>query len=129
MAPAASLSSSSSRSAAPAPLPAANASFVAQQDFISFDDPDDTLPDDHRRSSSPPPDRTTPGTSRRNKRARAHDDDRDRDRDDDHGSRRLQNRERARSTPWCDDPGVDWDRCASATEQCVHSREPARERI
>ncbi|GJN92544.1 hypothetical protein Rhopal_005574-T1 [Rhodotorula paludigena] len=115
MAPAASLSSSS-RSAAPAPAPAANASFVAQQDFISFDDPDDSLLDDNRRSPSPPPDRTTPGTSRRNKRARAHDDDRG-SRDDDHGSRRLQNRERARSTPWCDDPGVDWDRCASATEQ------------
>ncbi|GAA6048821.1 hypothetical protein JCM3770_003638 [Rhodotorula araucariae] len=92
--------SSYSRPGAPPPpstTPAAasgRAQFEGQQDFISFD-----------KSPSPPP-------AAARKRARDDYDDRD-----DEGSRRLQNRERNRSTPWCDHPGVDWDHCSSAIEQ------------
>jgi len=80
------------------------AQFEQQQDFISFD-------------ASPPP-RDSPRSH--SKRSR---DDYDGDRahngdgGDDEGSRRLQSRERNRSTPWCDRPGVDWDRATSAIDQ------------
>ncbi|BGP42103.1 hypothetical protein JCM10449v2_006105 [Rhodotorula kratochvilovae] len=87
---------------------AGRAQFEGQQDFISFD-----------KSPSPPP--AAPGApySHHRKRTRDDYDDRDRDRDDE-GSRRLQHRERNRSTPWCDHPGVDWDRCSSAIDQLNH---------
>ncbi|GAA5917840.1 hypothetical protein JCM8208_006382 [Rhodotorula glutinis] len=74
------------------------AQFEQQQDFIGFD-------------ASPPP-RDSPRSH--SKRTRDDYDDRD---DDDEGSRRLQSRERNRSTPWCDRPGVDWDRAHSAIDQ------------
>ncbi|GAA5934963.1 hypothetical protein JCM3775_004660 [Rhodotorula graminis] len=74
------------------------AQFEQQQDFIGFD-------------ASPPP-RDSPRSH--SKRSR---DDYDHADDDDEGSRRLQSRERNRSTPWCDRPGVDWDRAHSAIDQ------------
>ncbi|GAA5882466.1 hypothetical protein JCM3774_001129 [Rhodotorula dairenensis] len=89
---------------------AARAQFEQQQDFIGFD-------------HSPPP-RSPPASNPRKRRVSdrhgplAADSDRDRDRDrDENGTRRLRDRERARSTPWCDDPGVDWHRYPTATAQ------------
>ncbi|GAA5986050.1 hypothetical protein JCM10908_006385 [Rhodotorula pacifica] len=80
------------------------AQFEQQEDFISFD-------------ASPPP-RSPPSASASNSNANA----RKRRLSDRHGpadptddpdaftqgSRRLRDRERARSTPWCDSPGLDW---------------------
>ncbi|GAA5840573.1 hypothetical protein JCM9279_007369 [Rhodotorula babjevae] len=78
------------------------AQFEQQQDFIGFD-------------ASPPP-RDSPRSHSKRSRDDYDHGDYSRD-DDDEGSRRLQSRERNRSTPWCDRPGVDWDRAHSAIDQ------------
>ncbi|GAA5961733.1 hypothetical protein JCM21900_000843 [Sporobolomyces salmonicolor] len=100
----------------PAPRAAAAAStpttdsriqFEQQEDFISFD-----------LSPSPPP-RDARGTprdagpggrgGRKGKRKLADVDDRQEE-----GTRTLQRREKERSTPWCEEPGVDWNACDTA---------------
>lgn len=95
------------------------AQFEDQQDFISFD-------------ASPPPREppagagATPGSARNPRKRRiserhgpqdslataAEDEEQF-----DQGRRRLRDRERARSTPWCEDPGVDWSAHRSAIDQ------------
>ncbi|GAA6061089.1 hypothetical protein JCM10212_006290 [Sporobolomyces blumeae] len=81
--------------------------FEQQEDFISFD-----------LSPSPPPSngRATPRDRDRNGRnggKRKHDDD---DKQEE-GTRQLRKREKERSTPWCDEPGVAWSSYDSATAQ------------
>ena len=34
-------------------------------------------------------------------------------------SKRVQKREKGRTTPWCEDPGVDWTSCTSAIDMYV----------
>lgn len=88
------------------------AQFEQQEDFISFD-------------ASPPPQlHQSTATSSNNARKRRISDrhgpapqDEDDAADVEHGTRRLRDRERARSTPWCLDPGVDWSRYTHATDQ------------
>ncbi|KAK4056948.1 hypothetical protein OIO90_001848 [Microbotryomycetes sp. JL221] len=105
------------------------AQFEQQQDFIGFEP-----------SPSPPPSHSH-GSARRGPtsgaRATPRGDNRRRDRSPPNGSAskrrrldeqghdsmstndgtdRMQRRERDRSTPWCDEPGVDWDSCQSATD-------------
>jgi len=93
--------------------------FIGQEDFISFD-----------FSPSPPP----PGgnSSRGNQRdhrgstsagdhrsgsKRKHDDEEDVKQEE--GTRQLRKREKERSTPWCDEPGVSWSSYDNATSQYV----------
>ncbi|KAK4052507.1 hypothetical protein OIV83_002309 [Microbotryomycetes sp. JL201] len=100
------------------------AQFEQQQDFISFEP-----------SPSPPPPaaaaaggRGTPNARGNNRRRAATESNgpagissaSKRRRIDDNtnpvGTQRMQKRERDRSTPWCETPGVDWDSCRNATE-------------
>lgn len=94
--------------------PSVRAQFEQQQDFISFE-----------KSPSPPPSRgdhghgRTPGSRRRDRGgvdAGPSGTKRRRTDEPDEGTRRMQKRERDRSTPWCETPGVDWDACRNATE-------------
>lgn len=81
------------------------AQFVGQEDFIGFD-------------ASPPPEPTPrhrhnaagPGPRSEGKKRKLDEFEERRE----EGTRNLQKRERERSTPWCDDPGVDWKRADSA---------------
>lgn len=84
------------------------AQFEQQQDFISFD---------ASPSRPPPTPSVAAGGPRSHQRKRARDDYDPTDHADDPSSLRLQSRERNRSTPWCDHPGVDWDRSRSAIDQ------------
>ena len=36
-------------------------------------------------------------------------------------SKRVQKREKGRTTPWCEDPGVNWNSCTSAIDMYVYS--------
>ncbi|GAA5926127.1 uncharacterized protein JCM15063_000192 [Sporobolomyces koalae] len=80
--------------------------FEQQEDFIGFDfsDPEDSAPAsrDHRSG---------PGGAKR--KHQNHDDD---DRQE-QGTRQLRKREKERSTPWCEDPGVRWSKYDNATAQ------------
>jgi len=88
----------------PGPAPGTGASgtvtpraqFEQQEDFISFD------------ASPPPP----PSTGRRSARGQK----RERDVYDVDGSNRMKDREEGRSTPWCQTPGVNWNKCRNATQ-------------
>lgn len=92
----------------------ARAQFEQQEDFISFD-------------ASPPPPQLHQSTSSSNssnaRKRRISDRHGPAPQDDvaaadvEQGTRRLRDRERARSTPWCLDPGVDWSRYTRATDQ------------
>ncbi|KAK4700916.1 non-canonical poly(A) RNA polymerase PAPD5/7, partial [Phenoliferia sp. Uapishka_3] len=82
----------------------ARAQFEQQEDFISFgDDFDDEDKPSPRNASGG---RGGSGTKRRR------DDFDDEKRDE--GTKRLAKRERERSTPWCDTPGVNWALCDNA---------------
>ncbi|GAA5913438.1 hypothetical protein JCM6882_001961 [Rhodosporidiobolus microsporus] len=105
----------SSKKPSPAPAPAAapspdtRAQFEQQEDFISFD----ALSEPEEETSGRGTPRDGGGRSaRKGKRSR---DDRDEERDEE-GTRRLRNREKGRSTPWCDSPGVEWRKCETAIE-------------
>ncbi|GAA6012314.1 hypothetical protein JCM10207_002800 [Rhodosporidiobolus poonsookiae] len=101
---------------APATPADARAQFEQQEDYISFDaspEPDDAA----SRTPGARSGRGTPrdgagGGGRKGKRKL---DERDEERDEE-GTRRLRDREKERSTPWCDEPGVDWDKCESAVD-------------
>jgi hypothetical protein len=91
----------------PATPSTARAQFEQQEDFISFD-----------FDEPPSPPRFTPG----GKRGAARDtgasggkrklDEYEEKAEE--GSRRMQKRERERTTPWCEEPGVDWASCKNA---------------
>ncbi|ORY67933.1 hypothetical protein BCR35DRAFT_294786 [Leucosporidium creatinivorum] len=87
------------------------AQFEQQEDFISFDFDDEP-------KASPKP-RFTPGGGRGGRDAGASGSKRKLDEyeeRDAEGTRRMQKRERERSTPWCEEPGVDWSKCNSAID-------------
>ncbi|GAA5856907.1 hypothetical protein JCM8547_008458 [Rhodosporidiobolus lusitaniae] len=93
------------------PDSASRAQFEGQEDYISFS---------FSPSPSPPPSaggrRGTPrdGGGRGGKRKRGDRDDKDEP--DEEGTRRLRNREKGRSTPWVEEPGVEWKKCETAIE-------------
>lgn len=90
--------------------PNVKAQFEQQEDFISFD-----FDEPPARTRTP---RFTPGADSRSRGGREAsgskrklDEYEERDAE---GTRRMQKRERERSTPWCDDPGVPWDQAENA---------------
>ncbi|BGP18422.1 hypothetical protein JCM10213_001669 [Rhodosporidiobolus nylandii] len=86
------------------------AQFEQQEDFISFD----ASPEPEEREDSG---RGTPRDGGRGgRKGKRKMEDRDEDRDEE-GTRRLRNREKERSTPWCEEPGVEWKKCETAIEQ------------
>lgn len=99
-------SSSSSKITTPASADS-RAQFEQQEDFISFDFGDDS-------SSSNKPRMDTPQRSGGGGGKRKNGNDWEKGGIDE-GSRKVRKRERDRSTPWCDDPGVDWSKCDSPT--------------
>lgn len=87
------------------------AQFEQQEDFISFDFDDEP-------KASPKP-RFTPGGGRGGRENGASGSKRKLDEyeeRDAEGTRRMQKRERERSTPWCEEPGVDWSKCNNAID-------------
>ncbi|KAM0790556.1 hypothetical protein ACM66B_004425 [Microbotryomycetes sp. NB124-2] len=96
------------------------AQFEQQQDFISFEPSPSPPPSNHGGRSTPNAQANrrraatdvngAGGISSANKRRRLDDNQ------DSVGTQRMQKRERDRSTPWCETPGVDWDSCRNATE-------------
>lgn len=87
------------------PQSAARAQFEQQEDFISFDfeevKPAPRFTPGGGRGAG------TPGTGGKRKLDEFEE-------KKEEGSRRVQKREKERSTPWCEEPGVDWDQCESA---------------
>lgn len=79
--------------------------FEQQEDFVSFGE-EEVVEERH----SP---RYGPGsrTSAHKRRYEGVDDEKM-----EQGTQRLAKRERERSTPWCYEPGVDWDKCQSAID-------------
>ncbi|SCV71317.1 BQ2448_2905 [Microbotryum intermedium] len=104
---------------------AARAQFEQQMDFISFDfDSDENAPltpsySDHRGGARS---RGTPSRSNRSSRATtptvaAHKrklDEYEQRRQDDTSN--LRRREKGRTMPWCENPGVEWDKATNAIE-------------
>ncbi|GAA5832808.1 hypothetical protein JCM11251_005772 [Rhodosporidiobolus azoricus] len=101
-----------SPSPAPAPpFPDTRAQFEQQEDFISFDaSPEPEDEEDSRGGRGTP--RDGGRSARKGKRSR---EERDEERDEE-GTARLRKREKGRSTPWCDSPGVEWRKCETAIE-------------
>ncbi|GAA5910729.1 hypothetical protein JCM5296_000482 [Sporobolomyces johnsonii] len=101
----------------PAPRPAAAASTPATDSRIQFEQQEDFISFDLSPSPPPPGGRGTPRGAggpggrgaRRGKRKLDEVDDRQEE-----GTRTLQRREKERSTPWCEEPGVDWNACDTA---------------
>ncbi|GAA5973474.1 hypothetical protein JCM11641_006482 [Rhodosporidiobolus odoratus] len=93
------------------PDSSSKAQFEQQQDFISFGASPSPSPEPEPSRGSGPGGRGTPRDGgRRGKRKME-------DRDEDAaGTKRLRNREKGRSTPWCDEPGVEWDKCETAID-------------
>ncbi|GAA6043310.1 hypothetical protein JCM8097_001178 [Rhodosporidiobolus ruineniae] len=110
-APAPATPAAASDAPSPAPNSAARAQFEQQEDFISFDALNSPSPEPEERSGSG---RGTPRDGGRGgRKGKRKMEDRE---EDEEGTKRLRDRERARSTPWCEDPGVEWSKCDSAVE-------------
>lgn len=90
--------------AAAATPASARAQFEQQEDFISFGD--EFEEEERQPAKYQSGGRGASGTKRRR------DDFDDEKRNE--GTKRLAKREKERSTPWCDSPGVDWGRCENA---------------
>lgn len=88
--------------------PNARAQFEGQVDFIGFDF-DDEEDEPSSRRGTPAGRGGKRGTPASGKRKLDEFEERAEE-----GSRNLQKRERERSTPWCDEPGVEWDKCENA---------------
>ncbi|KAM0753355.1 hypothetical protein T439DRAFT_299633 [Meredithblackwellia eburnea MCA 4105] len=94
----------SSKGASTTKTPSSNdrAQFEGQEDFIGFGDMSD------EEETQPTPRQGGRGSASKRKYEETSE-------RQEEGTRRLAKRERERSTPWCEKPGVDWDRCDNAT--------------
>lgn len=84
--------------------------FEQQEDFIGFDFSDG---EENNNSSSRDKRRESRGGGKRKHDDRGGDDS---DKQEE-GTRQLRKREKERSTPWCDEPGVSWSSYDNATAQ------------
>ena len=93
------------------PLSTPRSAFEQQEDFISFAFDDE--PSSNSRSSRKPAKAPIPSS------AGGRVLDQYESKQEEH-SKRVQKREKGRTTPWCEDPGVDWKTCDSAIDMYVH---------
>lgn len=92
------------------------AQFEQQEDFISFEASPSPPPQGGSAGGRGTPRDAVPGSRRRGGK-RKHDEVDEEQLDE--SSRRLRDREKARSTPWCEDPGVNWRKYDTSIDQCV----------
>lgn len=95
--------------------------FIGQEDFISFDfSPSPPPAGNHSRGNNQRDHRGSASTGdHRSGSKRKHEDEEDVKQEE--GTRQLRKREKERSTPWCDEPGVNWSSHDNATSQYVPS--------
>ncbi|EGU11585.1 hypothetical protein RTG_02360 [Rhodotorula toruloides ATCC 204091] len=90
------------------------AQFEGQEDFISFEASPSPPPQTGSAGGRGTPRDGVPGSRRRGGK-RKHDEVDEEELEE--SSRRLRDREKARSTPWCEDPGVDWRKHETSIDQ------------
>ncbi|BGO93700.1 hypothetical protein NBRC10512_006581 [Rhodotorula toruloides] len=90
------------------------AQFEGQEDFISFEASPSPPPQTGSAGGRGTPRDGAPGSRKRSGK-RKHDEFDEGELEE--SSRRLRDREKARSTPWCEDPGVDWRKHETSIDQ------------
>lgn len=92
------------------PLANSRIQFEEQQDFIGFDfdEEEDSPPKEKNKRGTPGGN----GGGRNGKRRRFEEGDERKEL----GTERMRDRERGRSTPWCDDGELDWESCTNSIQ-------------
>ncbi|BGP26528.1 DNA polymerase sigma subunit [Rhodotorula toruloides] len=93
---------------------ASRAQFEGQEDFISFEASPSPPPQTGSAGGRGRPRDGVPGSRRRGGKRKLDEVDEE---ELEESSRRLMDREKARSTPWCEDPGVNWRKYDTSIDQ------------